>query len=327
MISAYCLSYGNWTVIPSHWDYVFEDMTNCGFDAVALSFSESEERYAMRCFEQQVKTAQRHGLKVLAIPSRIGGRFAGAPFMPSPWLLGHPESQVPGYPGLACLEDSAFRQRVDGFIRSIVEDFGVDGLIWDEPKCVEVICKHPATLERFGANPTLENMYQSMLDFIEHLTHYAKKLRPELSLTLFNMPPVSPDFTRRSAGISGLDYVGFDGRCCPESFFHETPFWAKATIRSLWPRTLEETAGRTGTFALIENILVPDSCIDEFEEEYIKTLNEIQPDHLSVYYYGHNNESPERIQRMCIKHLKEHYLKRVTPVSSPKTPSAGMGLS
>ena len=169
MISAYCLSYGNWTVIPAHWDYVFEDMVNCGFDAVALSFSESEERYAMCCFEQQVKAAHHHGLKVLAIPSRIGGRFAGAPFMPSPWLLSHPESQVPGHPGLACLEDKVFLKRVEEFIRFIVEDFGVDGIIWDEPKGLEVICKHPATLARFGEEPTEEDMHQSMFNFIENL--------------------------------------------------------------------------------------------------------------------------------------------------------------
>jgi hypothetical protein len=308
MISAYCLSYGNWTVIPSHWDYTFADMVTCGFDAVALSFSESEDRYARRCFEQQVKAAHGHGLKVLAIPSRLGGRFAGAPFMPSGWLLENPESQVPGHAGLACLEDPAFLRRTEDFIRTLVDDFGVDGLIWDEPKGVDIISTHPATLERFGPNPSRNDMFQSMLDYIDHLTAFARKLRPDLSITLFNMPVVAPEFTRRSAQIKGLDYVGFDGRCCRESYFHEEPVWDKPTVRSLWPQTVEEVAAHSGTFALIENMLIPDACIEEFEAEYIKALDEMRPDHLSIYYYGHNNESPERIQRLCMKHLKERLL-------------------
>ncbi len=294
MISAYCLSYGNWTVIPSQWEHDFADMAACGFDAVALSYSESEERYAQRCFEQQVKAAQRHGLKVLAIPSRIGGRFAGAPFMPSFWLLDHPASQQPGRPGLARLEDPVFLRWVEGFLRKIVEDFGVDGLIWDEPKGLDL------------PMPTLEETYRSTLDFLQHLTDFVLGLRKDLDITLFNMPKVPAEFTARAAKLRGLSSAGFDGRCCRESYFHEEPVYNKTFIRDCWPRTVAECAGHTGTFALIENILIPDVCIPEFEEEYLRTLREIRPDHLSVYYYGHNNESPERIQKFCMENLKKY---------------------
>ena len=78
-LSAYTLSYGNWTVIPSHWERSFADMRENGFDAVDLSFSESEAMYSMRAIEQQIALAHKHGLKVLLIPSRFAGRFAGAP--------------------------------------------------------------------------------------------------------------------------------------------------------------------------------------------------------------------------------------------------------
>jgi hypothetical protein len=46
MISAYCLAYQNWTVVPHQIEESFADMADTGFDAVCLSFSESEMSYA-----------------------------------------------------------------------------------------------------------------------------------------------------------------------------------------------------------------------------------------------------------------------------------------
>ena len=130
-LSAYTLSYGNWTVIPSHWDRLFGEMRDNGFDAVDLSFSESEAMYSMRAIEQQIAMAHRHGLKVLLIPSRFAGRFAGAPFMGSPFICAHPEWALPGYPGCACIDvPEVVRASVD-FVEMIVKSFDLDGLIFD----------------------------------------------------------------------------------------------------------------------------------------------------------------------------------------------------
>ncbi|MEK6796238.1 MAG: hypothetical protein AABZ39_15770, partial [Spirochaetota bacterium] len=89
IVTAYCLSHGHWTVIPHHLEENFKDMADCGFTAVALSFSESEMMYSRRAFEIQVDRAHRCGLKVFVIPSRLGGRFAGAPLMPGLWISAH----------------------------------------------------------------------------------------------------------------------------------------------------------------------------------------------------------------------------------------------
>lgn len=318
LLTAYCLSYGNWTVIPRQWERVFADMRECGFDAVDLSFSESEERYAMRTFEQQVRLAHRCGLKVLAIPSRIGGRLAGAPFMAGYWLVNHPEAQVPGHPGLGCLESPEFNAWSEGFIRMMAESFDIDGIIWDEPKGVDTICMHPATLARFGPNPTREDMYKSSLDYLTRLTATAKRIRPELNFTIFNMPGTPSEFTAACGRIPGIDYTGFDGTCCEQSFFHEPPRRFKPTVRQMWARTCREAAGsRTGTFALIENMLIPDSELAAYEEELAATLREVSPDHLSCYYYGHNNQSAERIQRRTMNMIKKS-IKEVSHAEYPE---------
>ena len=134
----------------------------------------------------------------------------------------------------------------------------------------------------------------------------AKKLKPDLSVTLFNMPPTPEEFTRASAKLRGLDYAGFDGPCSAQSFFHEPASHSKRFIRDSWERTKAETAGVTGSFALVENILIPDSAFEEFKQEYRRVLDEVRPDHLSIYYYGHNNESAETVQKFCMDELKKH---------------------
>ena len=148
-LSAYTLSYGNWTVIPSHWDRSFREMRENGFDAVDLSFSESEATYSMRVIEQQIAMAHKHGLKVLLIPSRFAGRFAGAPYMTSIFSAAHPEWDLPGVPGCCCIDIPEVVQASVEFVKMIVNHFDLDGLIFDEPKESETPSSHPATVTRY----------------------------------------------------------------------------------------------------------------------------------------------------------------------------------
>ena len=174
------------------------------------------------------------------------------------------------------------------------------------PKAVEMIDRSPRVLKRFGENPSVSDMYTLMLEYLQLLIDDAKKLKPDLSVTLFNMPPTPEEFTRASAKLRGLDYAGFDGPCSAQSFFHEPASHSKRFIRDSWERTKAETAGVTGSFALVENILIPDSAFEEFKQEYRRVLDEVRPDHLSIYYYGHNNESAETVQKFCMDELKKH---------------------
>jgi len=313
LLSAYCLSYGNWTVIPGHWEKVFGDMRELGFDAVDLSFSESEAMYAMRTFELQVKAAHRQGLKVFVIPSRIGGRLAGAPYMPSPWLAAHQSAQTPEEPRVACFDSSEFLSWSESFIRMITESFEIDGIIWDEPKGVNLISSHVETAARYGACPSASQMIQSALDYIALLTHTARKIRPELSMTIFNMPSSPAEFTAAAARLPGIDYAGFDGTCCLQSYFHETPRQNKPSIRQTWERAQREAGSHCGTFALIENILIPKGQLNAFEEELAFTLRDTCPDHLSCYYYGHNNEQAEEVQRITMAAVSQY--KKLQPAA------------
>jgi hypothetical protein len=309
MITAYCLAYQNWTVVPHQIEESFADMAEMGFDAVCLSFSESEMSYARRAFELQVDLAHRAGLQALVVPSRLGGRFAGAPLMPSMWLATHPEaraSDIEGWP-VACLENQAFVDWIHGFMETLLTDYDLDGIIWDEPKAIGAVTHHPDTVAKYGPDPTEEQMMDSMVEFIQDLTTHCLSIKDDLSITLFVQKWNQEYFTRRAAHIDGLEFFGYDGNLARQSRFHEEPTWAKYRIESAWERTLAEAeAAEVGTFALVENMLMPAEAVPEFEVNFEAYLQGPLPDHLGIYYYAHNNEDPEAVQSVVRRLMKKH---------------------
>ena len=313
LITAYTLSHGHFTVIPHNLEENFKDMADMGYNAAALSFSESEWAYSRRAFEIQVDLAHKQGLKVFVVPSRLGGRFAGAPLMPGLWITKHPEAQIPNHMGfagpIACLEDRGFREWIFKFMENLLNDYPLDGVIWDEPKYERQISKHPATIAKYGENPTPEQMEDGCVDFIQDLTAHCLKLKPNLTFTMFRTKNATPRFTQNTCFIKGIDYFGYDGNLSRLSFFHEEPFWYKYRIETVWERTVSECqAANKKTFAQIENMLMPKEAIPEYEQNLENFLQTYHPDHLSIYYYAHNNEDPETVEQINRKLMKK-YLK------------------
>ena len=311
MITAYYLCHGQWTVIPHQLEDNFRDIVDCGFTAVAISFSESEMVYSRRAFEIQVNLAKKHGLKVLVIPSRIGGRFAGAPLMPSMWLTQNPDCMMHSqyqWP-MAVIESERFQQWVKEFMTTVVTDYDLDGLIWDEPKGMYEVSKHPDTLAKCGENPTSEQMMDSFVDWLSSLTDHCRSIAgSDFSITMFCQAADSPEyFTSRAAKMAGLDYFGYDGNLAPTSSFGQKPEWRKYRIDSVWDRTVKECAAEgKKTFALIENMLMPASSIPIYEENMDNFLKNCRPDHLGIYYYAHENEDPETTHKVTRGLMKKH---------------------
>lgn len=304
LITAYCLSYGHWTVIPHQLKASFEEMRNCGFNAVALSFSESEMRYSRRAFEIQVDLAHRCGLKVFVIPSRIGNRFAGAPLMPSLWLSQHPEAQLPdqdGFSGpIACTQNPLFRDWIKEFMGTLIGDFPLDGIIWDEPK-------HPVIDPKTSQRQAAEQLEDSLVEFLEDITAHCLALNPSLLITLFNEAYSSEHFTGKSTAIPGIHYVGYDGNLARQSFFHEEPQWMKYRVESVWQRTVNECRNANKkTFALVENMLMPKEAMAEYEENFEAYLQNYRPDHLAIYFYAHNNEDPEGVHAITRRLMRQY---------------------
>lgn len=190
-------------------------------------------------------------------------------------------------------------------------DYEIDGIIWDEPKMVDFVSNHPETIARSGQNPSPEMMADSFAGLIEELSLLAKEIRPGISITIFNMPVIGAYFTNKVTAAAGIDYAGFDGNFSRQSFFHEPPRKIKKSISELWGRTLEEcAANKRKTFALIENMLMPEEVHEEFREGLTEFLRNAHPDHLGCYYYAHNNECPEEVHKITMEIISKYYLDR-----------------
>lgn len=308
IVTAYYLCHGHWTVNPRQLEDDFRDMADTGFTAVAFSFSESEMRYSRRAFELQVKLAKKHGLRAFVIPSRLGGRFAGAPFMASWWLASHPRCVVPGSESwpVACLESREFVDWITGFMTTLVGDYDLDGVIWDEPKSVDQVSAHPETVARFGHPSTPEEAQESFAEFLGTLTDRCLAIRPNLAFTLFAQETDGRRFIDRASRLPGIAYFGYDGRLADHSYFHEPPVREKRLMH-VWDRMLRECAAAgKKSFALVENMLMPSSVVDAYERALGKFLGAQRVDHLSLYYYGHNNEDPERVQEITRRLMRKH---------------------
>ena len=303
LITAYCLCHYNWVVRPRHIIENYEDIAGQGFNAVALSFSEDDAQYCQRTFQLHIDEAHKLGLKVFVIPSRLGNRFAGAPYMPSPWLAAHPEAQIPGFTShlgaVGCVESPLFQEWIKGFMKKLLTNYDLDGIIWDEPKYTELASNHPESIKIYGKAPAPEDVDDSFLDFFADLCGFCTAQKNNLTQTLFCSPNNREYFTRKAAKIKEISFAGYDGPLAPCSYFNETPVKNKTYITDSWERT-EKECQEAGikTFALIENILMASCSIKEFSNNLDSYLKIASPDHLAFYYYGHNNEKPELVQKI-----------------------------
>ena len=307
ILTAYNINNGTWAVTRGQWTQTFSELRDRGFDAVALTFSEGEMRYSRRVFEMQIDEAHKCGLKAFVIPSRLGGRFAGAPLMHCMWLTMHPECQVPGHPDLACIDAEPFVEWIRDFMSTLVRDHAVDGIIWDEIKRSGLISTHPDTVKKYGGLPTTEEAQDGFVAFLQDLTALCVEIRPELTITMFNSATVPEYFTSRAARIPHFHFCGYDGNMCEWSFFHEPSRQDKYLLADAWERTAREcAAGGKETFALIENFCIPKSEHDTYRKNLDDYLSRIRPDHLAVYYGTANNECPEEIHRITMEMLEKH---------------------
>lgn len=310
MISAYCLDYNTWVCIPHHVREDFQKMVEMGIDTVCFSFSENDMSYARRTFEILVDLAHEAGLKVFVIPSRVAGRFAGAPLMPSIWLVQHPEYQVPDDYWLptACIECEEVRTWMKEFIHTLVTEYAIDGIVWDEPKAPVLVSHHSATIAKYGPEPTEENMAESFCEFLAELTTYCHELNPNLVQTLFCQKTEPEFFTQMVSKTPYIDYFGYDGNLAKQRVFKEPIHEAKYRIEDVWDRTVSEceAAGKK-TFALVESMFMPREEHENFEKAFDNYLTNYHPEHLSVYFYAHNADDPEGLNDVVTRVMKKHF--------------------
>lgn len=194
-------------------------------------------------------------------------------------------------------------------MENLLNDYPVEGIIWDEPKGITYISSHKDTLERVGHAPDGDDMADLAVDFWEGAFEVVKKCNPNIKNILFANKGVPDNFIEKIINSPTLDYFGYDGTLSKQSFFHEEAFDNKYSIFDVYDSSYDLCRRKgKGSFALLENMLMPASVHDEYKknlEKFLKKDN--MPDILSFYFYGHNNEAPEEVHRIT-KQLMKKYL-------------------
>ena len=233
--------------------------------------------------------------------------------MPSMWLAMNPEYAVNEdyWCPVACVESKPFRDFVKGFMKTLITDYDLDGIVWDEPKAPTLISHHPDTIKRFGENPTALDMATGYCEFLEDITDYCKSLNPNLVQTLFCIKEEEEFFTSMAAKNKDIEYFGYDGNLAKQRVFKEEIAWTKYRIESAWERTLKECkeAGKK-TFALVETMQMPREEHENFELNLNNYLENYHPDNLALYYYAHNADAPEELNEIIKKAMKK-YIKKM----------------
>jgi hypothetical protein len=186
-------------------------------DAIAIGIHEADllgGNTHMICEE-----AQRVGLDILAIPSRLLGLVAGWHRAPGATIVEHPQwwarrqdgLPIKGFGPQASIHHPEVFDAVCEYLQSLWEKFpDVQGIIWDEIKCLHTEDHSQAAISALGQASQGLDQIKATCNFIERVNAYIRSIKPDMLIDLF-IPAHYPerDILNCSA-IHDLDAFGCD---------------------------------------------------------------------------------------------------------------------
>jgi hypothetical protein len=88
----------------------------------------------------------------------------------------------------------------------------LNGVIWDEPKLVDIQDFSPKAVEKLGINAPLEKHVQAFADFLTEINRHIKTYHPEKRTCLFTCAKAKDWQIDVLSKIQFLDDFGCDGR-------------------------------------------------------------------------------------------------------------------
>ena len=297
---------------PAHLLDDFSDMKRMGGDSVCISILEEDHSGN---YKGKVALAHEAGLKVYAVPSRVGGLFAGSPKVPSMFCArnmdtlmmtrnGTPQDATAGL--TCCANNPKFQGWFLQWIERLVSESGVEGVVFDEPKeahkpCYCDICVGLCEARSDEALTRLRE--EAVAALIGQACAAIKQTGESHKTILFVMPDATENFINRLLAERDVDYFGNDGPMChqgPRAQKHQ-----KTRLTQSVPAIFEK-AGKAGkkTFTLIETFHVLEVALPELRAELKKT-KAWRADMYAFYYYGPSNENAAEVMRITEGAIRE----------------------
>jgi len=314
LLNAYYFRAHMYTSVPAHVRDDMMRMADLGTTHVTLAVLEQDFRAAHHNIDRVCAEAERVGMKVLAVPSRWCGMFAGAPKVPSEFAAEYPDTWMRNKDGSGVISGpsgpvcSVFHPRVRdymlGMTRELVTRFNIAGVVMDEPKKLHKVDYSDAARTATKRALSFDGQIDAKVAFFDQIGQEMKRARPDARLDLFLHASNRPEWKEKVAAMPSLDAFGCDGRPWDEGRAGERNWDRKC----LFPDNLDayikmaKDADKK-TLCLVENYDLPERHLHLLDEGYPRVLQR-DIHHLIYYWYPRNVADPERQMNAVRKHVR-----------------------
>lgn len=267
LINCYYYAPHNHTMLSRHIEYDLEKMVSIGTNVVSFCVQEEQlTNWHSARVKNFIRLAHKYGLKVHAVPNRWAGLLAGWLDGYSRWTILNQDTWYtePEYKGRGFSDPAHPKVKAlyEGNVHKLVDDMGVDGIIWDEPR------------------PPKE---RNVIRFLDDMSAYAKSIKPDIVTSIF-AEAGALHHAEWYAETSHIDYLGADGHLRSEDHeMHRMKNTIFTTHAAFYPKI--KAAGKKTMF-LIEGQRHRDEDLENYLENLEKAFT-LPMDQLMYYYSAH----------------------------------------
>jgi hypothetical protein len=312
-LSAYYLRAHMYTIVPRQVREDMEWMAAIGTDNVCISLLEQDIWAAVENVNIIIEEAERVGMKVYGVPTRLAGVYAGAPKVPSLWLSSKPHlwakrdngkyqiSNVNGPRG------GMLYPEVEQFIGDTVLKMAevwpkIPAYVWDEPKYASPDYSDHSR-EILGANFSRAEWLAAATEVQSRINERFLAEHPDKQLHLFTYAFVDDVSVDLFTSVRGLTSVGCDGRPWHHDDVGKTDGGEGKTLLGNGERFVHQ-AREKGKEALwlIENHNLRMEDLELMDRQLPQVI-EKGVGHLIYYYYPRNVADPDRAMAVIKRHV------------------------
>jgi hypothetical protein len=279
----------------------FEQIRATGASTLVYAIHEQEELRWPRDFDRGLRLAADAGLKIHLSLGRFGNLFAGPALVPSWYTFRHPQSRVMDQHGryheISCFNHQAFRSWLLREIERYVSSYPIAGILFDEPRGLEVTCYCPACRALCPDVTDLARFRRrSMIGFLDELCSCAKQANPRIKTTII-LHPHDINLAEDLTSIESLDTLGCQ-------LFWDMLQENVARVEEWGRELVEATRGAAKRSQLwLQNFNISERNAAEMEIAFARILS-LEPDEVGCYYYWRNNADPAQVWESTRKLLK-----------------------
>ena len=313
-LAAYYFLAGMYTLKPDSIKAELDEMASLGTDIVCIGVTSLVVGRAPRNVNFIVEECHKRKMECYIVPSRIAGITAGAPIAPSSFSQINPDAWIKDKNGETPLRKvgpicSFYNPKVEDYFHQIctemMDAWDLDGFIWDEPKTTYWQDHSPLALKN-NPNADFRTYMKDHTDFFSRVNKTIKDKNKDCTIVYFD-EAVRPDIVvEESAKMQNIDYFGTDGKPWPRK---ASPLGveterSKKVVHKYGERFFTE-ARKNGlkTMVLPENHNMSKQDND-LMEKYLPEIVEMDIDMWVYYYYGRNQEEPERNMNIIKNNIK-----------------------